>query len=209
MNIKPPAYKTFARIAATTEPDLEEISTKIFDDALAKEVAIAKAKGHVDKDGIPCLTVIVDGGWNKRSYGHGHSASSGAAVVIGAETGLVLAIGSRHRRCKACASGNTSHRCYKDWSGPPGTMEAAILVKCFNDVCERKNVKFTRVVGDDDSSVYRALKDEVTYGYEIEKLNCSNHNGKNLKKAFLKVCYYLKSCFYFLLVIRFRYQIKI
>lgn len=40
-----------------------------------KEAAIAK--GHVCADGIPYITVYVDGGWCKRSYGHSFNASSG------------------------------------------------------------------------------------------------------------------------------------
>lgn len=42
----------------------------------AREKAIAIEKGHVE-DGIPFITVIVDGGWSKRSYGHAYNASSG------------------------------------------------------------------------------------------------------------------------------------
>ncbi|KAF2887423.1 hypothetical protein ILUMI_18750, partial [Ignelater luminosus] len=30
----------------------------------------------VDGKEIPYITVIVDGGWSKRSYGHGYNASS-------------------------------------------------------------------------------------------------------------------------------------
>jgi hypothetical protein len=47
----------------------------------AKERAIAVEKGHIE-DGFPYITVIVDGGWSKRSYGHGYSASSGVVSSI-------------------------------------------------------------------------------------------------------------------------------
>lgn len=40
-----------------------------------KEIAIKK--GQFTPDGTPYITVIGDGGWSKRSYGHGYNASSG------------------------------------------------------------------------------------------------------------------------------------
>lgn len=32
-------------------------------------------KSNITPDGIPYETVIVDGDWNKRSYGHGNNAA--------------------------------------------------------------------------------------------------------------------------------------
>lgn len=47
-----------------------------------EENAIAKEKGHVDADGIPFISVYVDGGWSKRSYGHNYDAASGAVSIL-------------------------------------------------------------------------------------------------------------------------------
>lgn len=48
-----------------------------------EEKRIAINKGHVNpSDGIPYITVIGDGGWCKRSYGHGYNASSGVVSTI-------------------------------------------------------------------------------------------------------------------------------
>lgn len=41
------------------------------------EYRLAVENGDVDSDGTPYITVILDGGWSKRSYGHGFSANSG------------------------------------------------------------------------------------------------------------------------------------
>jgi len=41
------------------------------------EKEIALNKGDVDPDGIPYITVLLDGGWSKRSYGHSYNAASG------------------------------------------------------------------------------------------------------------------------------------
>lgn len=43
-----------------------------------EEYKLALENGSVDNDGIPLITVILDGGWSKRSYGHNFSANSGA-----------------------------------------------------------------------------------------------------------------------------------
>lgn len=45
-----------------------------------EEKRIAIEKGNL-LQGKPCITVIGDGGWAKRSYGHGMNSSSG--VVSG------------------------------------------------------------------------------------------------------------------------------
>lgn len=187
MDVKACTYPTFAEKAEAVEPALEDITEEIMDDAIHLEMAIAVSKAQVDKDGCVCISVIIDGAWNKRSFGHGHSASSGAAVIIGAETGLVLWVGSKNRRCKACDYGNISHKCYCNWNGPPGTMEAALIVEAFNSIFAKYKLKFTQVVGDGDSSVFNMIKEKVTYSTQIEKIQCTNHTKKNFKKAMFKV----------------------
>lgn len=46
-------------------------------DAGKEERDLAIQNGHVDDDGIPYITVVVDGAWSKRSYGHNYNALSG------------------------------------------------------------------------------------------------------------------------------------
>lgn len=38
-------------------------------------------EGNVDEDGVPYITVYVDGGWSKRSYGHSYNALSGTVSI--------------------------------------------------------------------------------------------------------------------------------
>ncbi len=54
-------------------------------------------------DGVPAISVIVDGGWSKRSHKHSYNANSGVAIIVGKETGKLLHIGVRNRFCTACA----------------------------------------------------------------------------------------------------------
>jgi len=41
------------------------------------EKELAMEAGNIDEDGVPFITVYLDGGWSKRSYGHSHNAASG------------------------------------------------------------------------------------------------------------------------------------
>ena len=34
-------------------------------------------------NGYPAITVIIDGGWSKRSHKHSYNAKSGVAIIIG------------------------------------------------------------------------------------------------------------------------------
>lgn len=43
-----------------------------------EERRLAVSNGDVDGTGMPFITVLVDGGWSKRSYGHTYNAASGA-----------------------------------------------------------------------------------------------------------------------------------
>lgn len=187
INVKMCDQKTFTHKGNMLETSLMELRDEVYHDAISEEAAIAVEKASVDEDGIPCLPVIIDGAWNKRAFGHGYSASAGCGVILGAETGKVLYSGSKQKRCKACDYGNVDHRCYANWTGPPGGMEGVIIVEGFKEVFEKYNIKFTKVIGDDDSTVFRKIKEEVPYGTQIEKLNCANHATKNLKKALIKV----------------------
>lgn len=42
-----------------------------------EELDAAIQQGHIDSDGIPYISVYLDGGWSKRSYGHNYNAASG------------------------------------------------------------------------------------------------------------------------------------
>lgn len=47
-----------------------------------EERRLAIDNGDVDGNGIPYITVLLDGGWSKRSYGHSYNASSGVVRVL-------------------------------------------------------------------------------------------------------------------------------
>lgn len=45
---------------------------------LEKNIAIQKGNFH---KGIPFISVVGDGGWAKRSYGHGFNSQSGVVTI--------------------------------------------------------------------------------------------------------------------------------
>ena len=55
----------------------------------AKEKAFAISNNQYHR-GVPAITVMVDGGWCKRSHKHSYNAKSGVGIIIGKETGKIL-----------------------------------------------------------------------------------------------------------------------
>ena len=100
-----------------------------------EERAIAISKGRYHQ-GVPAITVIVDGGWSKRCHRHSYNAKSGVGIIIGKETGKILFMGVRNKYCAVCnKAGNDTppdHTCYLNWKGPSANMEADIILEGFN-----------------------------------------------------------------------------
>lgn len=68
---------------------------------------------------IPAITVVIDGGWSKRSHKHSFNAKSGVALIIGKETNKILYLGIRNKFCSVCAVARNNnsppkmHTCFK------------------------------------------------------------------------------------------------
>ena len=139
-----------------------------------KALAIARNDLH---EGVPSITVVVDGGWAKRSHKHSYNSLSGVTIIIGKETGKILFMGVRNKYCSRCAQAenkNTEppkHHCFKNWTGSSSSMETDILVEGFQKAESQHGLHYTRSVGDGDSSVYPNLIAKVPgYGYAIRKI---------------------------------------
>lgn len=65
-----------------------------------EEKRLAEERGDYH-EGVPAITVIVDGGWSKRSHRHSYNAKSGVGIIIGKATGKLLHIGVRNKFCTA------------------------------------------------------------------------------------------------------------
>ena len=140
--------------------------------------------------GVPAITVIVDGGWCKRSHKHSYNAKSGVAIIIGKATEKLLHLGVRNKYCSACAQGipKEKHPCYMNWSASSSEMEKDIILEGFLAAESTHGVRYMRIVGDGDSSVYSTLLVEVPgWGHDIKKLECANHACKCYRGALEKV----------------------
>lgn len=83
--------------------------------------------------GVPAITVIVDGGWSKRSHKYSYNAKSGVGIIIGKQTGNILHIGVRNKYCSACAQGVPidKHQFFKNWNASSSEMESDIILESF------------------------------------------------------------------------------
>lgn len=178
--------KTYSRLHDTVCDGWENAAANEMQAANEEEAAIATAKGEVDEDGVPILTVVADGCWSKRSYRSGkHDALSGVAAIVGFYTRKVLFMAVRNRFCLVCARSKNSadvpqHTCYKNWSGSSSSMEASIIVEGFKQSEEIHKVRYGRLIADGDSSCYKKLLEARPYKHlTIEKIECRNHLLRN------------------------------
>ena len=143
-------------------------------------------------EGVPAITVIVDGGWSKRSHKHSYNANSGVAIIVGKATGKLLYIGVRNKYCTACTQGipKENHTCYRNWDASSSQMKTDIMVEGFYQ-CERVHgVRYLCFIGDGDSSVYPTLIQSVPgWGYAIKKLECANRACKCYRASLEKLAH--------------------
>ena len=70
-----------------------------------RNMAIANDSFHQN---IPAITVILDGGWSKRTHRHNYNAKSGVGIIIGKATGKILFMGIRNKFCSICTRANNT-----------------------------------------------------------------------------------------------------
>ncbi|KAJ8928841.1 hypothetical protein NQ314_018538 [Rhamnusium bicolor] len=151
-----------------------------------EEADIAKEKEDVDEDGIPCITVISYGAWSKRSYKTNYDALSGVACIIGEATKKVIFLGVRNKYCCICARAekkgepSMEHKCFKNWAGSSTSMETDIILEGFRTSVQLHGLKYTKLVGDGDSSITKKLQELKPYGTKlVQKIECVNHLLRN------------------------------
>ena len=164
-----------------TERDIGEWWTKRLKQAMLEagqeEKRLAQERNDYHQ-GVPSITVVVDGGWSTRSHKHSYNAKSGVGIIIGHATGKLLYIGVQNKYCTACSQGipQDKHKCYKNWEDSSSEMEADIILEGFKQAEKTHGVRYLRFVGDGDSSVYPTLIQHVpVWSRFIKKMECANH----------------------------------
>lgn len=177
--------KTERAIGEVWKEELQEIMIE----AGMVEKRLAEERGDYH-DGIPAITVIVDGGWSKRSHRHSYNAKSGVGIVIGKATGKLLYVGVRNKYCTACTQGvsKEKHECFKNWDQSSSQMEADIILEAFKQAEKVHGLRYIRFIGDGDSSVHSTLIQGVPgWGRFITKLECANHCCKCYRSSLEKL----------------------
>ena len=142
-----------------TEEDISEWWASRLEQSMLEagrqEKSLAEARGDYHQ-GVPAITVVVDGGWSKRSHKHSYNAKSGVDIIIGQATGKLLHIGVHNKYCTACAQGASEsiHKCHKNWSGSSSEMETDIILEGFKKAEQTHGWLYIHFIGDGDSSVY-------------------------------------------------------
>ena len=144
-------------------------------------------------EGVPACTVVVDGGWSKRSHKHSYNAKSGVGVIFGAQTKKLLFIGIHNKYCCTCAIANRKsipvppHHCFKNWSQSSCSMESDIIVEGFKRSEAMHGLRYMWMIGDGDSSVHLSVSICVPYGRSVQKVECANHAIKCFRSGLEKL----------------------
>ncbi|KAF5292866.1 hypothetical protein FQR65_LT11118 [Abscondita terminalis] len=187
LDIPSMSSNTYNSYENSLSPLIKENSFESIIEAGKKEKQLAIEAGDVDIDGVPYISVIVDGAWCKRSYKTNYAASSGVAAIIGVKTKQILYVGIKNKYCQYCEKYVRSkkdipeHKCYKNWDGTSTAMEAQVILDGFSCSVEMHGLKYKQLIGDGDSSVYNKIKNNKPYGpnFFIEKIECRNHILRN------------------------------
>ena len=98
----------------------------------------------------------------------------------------MLHIGVRNKYCAACARNvlKETHHCFKNWDA----SEPDIILEGFMEAEQVHGVRYTRFIGDGDSSVHSTLLQSVPgWRHAIKKLECANHCCKCYRGALEKL----------------------
>ncbi|XP_018566989.1 uncharacterized protein LOC108907691 isoform X2 [Anoplophora glabripennis] len=184
---------SFVAIQKELEQAWQNCLWRNLEEAGEEEYSAAIERGHVDSDGVPYITVYVDGGWSKRSYGHTCNAFSAVAVIIGKHTGKLLLVGVRDKYCSICARAEYKnyepkyHICFKNWASSLFSAEQDVLVEGFNCSLKMHNLRYKKFVADGDSSMYTTIKENVSYGQQVEKIGSMNYALLNYENSLYKI----------------------
>jgi hypothetical protein len=128
------------------------------------------------------VTGSYDACWCKRSHMHHGSATAGTGVVFGERSKKVILHGIRCTDCDACLAAKgkkkKEHYCSRNWHQSAKAMEADIAVQCFLEAPDHGMIIST-LIGDEDSSVQKRIRDLKDIIGEVEKRSDFTHIKRN------------------------------
>ncbi|ODM88232.1 hypothetical protein Ocin01_18450, partial [Orchesella cincta] len=150
----------------------------------AEELRLAKEAGdviEVEGKSYYKITVVVDGGWSKRSFGHSYNANCGIGVIIGYRT----------RKAENIGVAAELHDCYRNFDQPSTAMEADAIAEGFAKSIQMHGLVYHEFVGDGDSSVHAKVINTYT-GVTVKKVECINHAMRNFNRKLMDLSCNLK-----------------
>ena len=99
--------------------------------------------------------------------------------MAGVETKKILGMRARNKYCKLCARDSPHTTCYRNHTGSSGSMEPAILADLFEEATD-SGLRYTRYIGDGDSSVENVLRTQVSYLHSMVCKICWVHQRARL-----------------------------
>lgn len=190
INVPGMSYPTYLEFDKKFQINAWKLAKQLEEQSLMEEIRLAKEDGQIDSSGNALISVEFDGSWGKRSYGKNFSSLSGCAAIIGLRTGKILYSDVKNKYCHTCKIAQSkftppnNHECNRNYDGASSGMETEIIVDGFK-FCAAKGARFTKYIGDGDSSTHKALKDLRLYknpDLDIEKFECVNHLFRNFYK---------------------------
>ena len=137
----------------------------------AKESCIEKAKlerqfssPDAGEDEIVDVGIGYDGAWQKR--GRAHNSLTGVGHAIGMNSNSVVGYSTRNKKCVSCDVAKrdgrdpTPHDCRVNWSKSSKAMEPDVAAELAKEA-PKCGIRFATVVGDDDSSSIKKLREEL------------------------------------------------
>ena len=96
------------------------------------------------------------------THKHLYNALSGVGIIVGKHTGKLLYIGVRNKYCAAIKTQKkTNHVCFKNWEETSASMESDIIVEGFKLAEQQHGVRYTKFIGDGDSSALARLQQDI------------------------------------------------
>ena len=72
--------------------------------------------------GIPAITVIVDGGWSNQTHKHLYNALTGVGVIFWKHTGKLLYIGVQNKLCAVCVHNSKVQKSQLSFASKSGML---------------------------------------------------------------------------------------
>lgn len=167
MNLPPPPSKF------VTHYKLLKVVLEVVAKDSMKEAAIEAVKESNDNNEI---AAAFDGTWQKRGY----TSLNCVVTVTSFDTGKVLDVEVLSKYCQGCTKPNDRERhedCVKNYESSSEGMETDGILKIFERSEQERGVRYSKFLGDGDSSSYPTVRQAKPYGDDIvvEKLDCIGH----------------------------------